>query len=333
MDKLTPQRLMQMSWGYAPPLIIEAAVKHGLFDALDGSPKTAQQLAKQSRCSLRGVTALCNALVGLQLLTRDGQRYALAPESEAFLVSDKPGYHGGFFKHISSQLIPSWLDLDRISRTGKPAHAANSEKEGVKFFAQFVESLFPLSYGAAKALGEYLKIPATQNPVGVLDIAAGSGVWGIALAEQSPGVSITAVDWPKVLSVTEKVARRHGVAKRLKKVPGDILKAPFGKGHHVATLGHILHSEGTQRSRKLLKRVFDALAPGGTIAIMEFLVDDDRTGPPVGLLFAVNMLVNTQQGDTFSFGEISEWLTDAGFVDPRQLEVPAVSPLIVATKP
>ena len=111
------------------------------------------------------------------------------------------------------------------------------------------------------------------------------------------------------------------------------MKADFGKNHSVATLGHILHSEGTKRSRKLLKKVFNALAPGGTIAIMEFLVNDQRTAPPVSLLFAVNMLVNTETGDTFSFKEISQWLRAAGFVKPRLLNVPAVSPLVLATKP
>jgi hypothetical protein len=101
----------------------------------------------------------------------------------------------------------------------------------------------------------------------------------------------------------------------------------------VATLGHILHSEGRARSRKLLKKTFDALAPGGTIAIMEFLVDHDRADPLVSLLFAVNMLVNTKEGDTFSFEEISGWLREAGFKKSRLLKVPAVSPLVLATKP
>jgi ubiquinone/menaquinone biosynthesis C-methylase UbiE len=324
---------MQLSWGYAPPLIIEAAVKHRLFDLLDASPKTASQLAKASGASLRGVTAIGNALVGLRLLALDRGRYRLTPESAAFLVSRQPAYHGAFFHHISTQLVPKWLALDKIVRTGKPATAANSQKTGAKFFADFVESIFPLSYAAAKTLGEHLRIPKAKKPVHVLDLAAGSGVWGIALAEQSPQVRVSAVDWPPVLAVTERIARRHGVAKRLTKIPGDLLKVSFGKNHHVATLGHILHSEGRDRSRKLLKKTFAALAPGGTIAIMEFLVDHDRNDPLVGLLFAVNMLVNTEDGDTFSFEEISGWLREAGFTKPRLLPVPAVSPLVLATKP
>ena len=186
-------------------------------------------------------------------------------------------------KHISRQLIPQWLDLEQVVKTGKPARRVNEQKEGVKFFAEFVEAIFPLSYAAAKTLGEHLKISQAKNPVSVLDIAAGSGVWGIALAEQSKLVQISAVDWPDVLDVTKKVARQHGVGGQLKKIPGDLVKVDFGKNHKVATLGHILHSEGAERSRQLLRKVFNALAPGGTIAIMEFLVNEQRTAPPVSL--------------------------------------------------
>jgi 3-hydroxy-5-methyl-1-naphthoate 3-O-methyltransferase len=324
---------MQMSWGYAPPLILEAAVKHGVFDRLDRSPKTIRQLARETGASARGLAAICNALVGLEFLARTGNRYKLTPESAAFLVSTKPAYHGAFLRHISRQLMPPWLGLDTIVKTGRPAKRVNTEKSGAKFFAEFVEAIFPLSYAAANSLGEHLKLSRAQQPVRVLDIAAGSGVWGIALARQSKQIHVSAVDWPEVLPITKKIAARHGVADRLTTIPGDLSKADFGKNHNIATLGHILHSEGAERSRKLLKKVFAALAPGGTIAIMEFLVNQQRTAPPVSLLFAVNMLVNTEAGDTFSFTEISQWLRAAGFIKPRLLAVPAVSPLILATKP
>lgn len=324
---------MQFAWGYAPTLIIEAAVHHGVFDSLDKSPKTIKQLAKESGASERGLTAIANALVGLQFLTRKGDRYALAPESAAFLVSTKPAFLGALYRHMSKQILPKWLQLDRVVRTGKPAIAVNSQRQGAKFFAGFVEALFPLGYHAARALGEHLKISKIKGPASVLDIAAGSGVWGIALAQQSPLVRISAVDWPEVLKVTQRVANRCGVGKRLTKIPGDLLTVNFGPGHRFATLGHILHSEGRERSQKLLKKVFRSLEPGGTIMVSEFLVNDKRTAPPVSLLFAVNMLVNTQTGDTFSFEEISKWLRAAGFVKPRLLDAEGVSPLILATKP
>jgi 2-polyprenyl-3-methyl-5-hydroxy-6-metoxy-1,4-benzoquinol methylase len=211
--------------------------------------------------------------------------------------------------------------------------AGNDEATGAEFFAEFVEGLFPMSYQAAQTVGKHLGLPKATRTVSVLDIGAGSGVWGIALAHQSPHVTVRAVDWPRVLQVTSAIAQQHGVADRLQTAPGDLLEADFGTGHQVATIGHILHSEGRDRSRRLLRKTFKALAPGGTIVISEFVPKDDRTGPPTPLLFAVNMLIHTEAGDTFTFKEIAGWLEEAGFKNARQLEAPAPSPLILATRP
>ena len=116
-------------------------------------------------------------------------------------------------------------------------------------------------------------------------------------------------------------------------VGGDLLTVEFGVGHRIATIGHILHSEGVDRSRDLLRRTFHALEPGGTVAIMEFLVNEERTGPAPSLMFAVNMLVHSECGDAFTFTEIRAWMEEAGFVDVRLLEVPGPSPLVLGTRP
>src|SRR5437867_12181673 len=129
--------------------------------------------------------------------------------------------------------------------------------------------------------------------------------------------------------ITRKIAARLDIADRFRCVEGDLLEANFGSRHTMATAGHILHSEGEQR-RSRLKKAFDALAPGGTIAIAEILVNTNRTGTLPALIFAVNMLVNSDQGDTFSLDEISAWLSGAGFENVRTVDAPL---LIVATKP
>ncbi len=333
-SQVTPERIMQMTWGYAPPLILEAAVRHGIFDVLDNGPQTLNEVQAATRASARGLSAIMNALVGLKLLEKDSNgRYALTAESAAFLVSTKPGFQGGLIRHCSEQLIPNWLDLNEVVATGKPTLSVNREETGGAFFQRFVEDIFPLSYPSAQALAGALDLDGAGPPVRVLDLAAGSGVWGIALAQRSERVHVTAVDWPEVIPVTRKTAARFGVGDRFQFVEGDLYAADFGCNHHIATLGHILHGEGEERSRVLLRKAFEAMASGGTIAIAEFLVNDERTEPVVGLFFAVNMLVNTEKGDTFSFNEISGWLSEAGFVSPRALDVHSHSPLILAKKP
>lgn len=331
---VTPDRILQMAWGFAPPLAMEAAVKHGLFDALDRGPMTLAEAAEATGASRRGMRMILELLAGLGLLQRgDDQRFSLAPDSAMFLVSTKPAFVGGMIKHCSEQLLPSWMRLNEAVATGKPTRAVNKERVGQEFFQNFVADLFPMNYRAARCLAEYVMQGRDGAPTRVLDLAAGSGVWGIAIAQSAPKVTVTAVDWSGVLPVTQKIAQRFRVKDRFTFVAGDLESAEFGTGYDVATLGHILHSEGEERSRTLLKKTFDALAPGGTIAIAEYLVNADRSGPPGGLIFALNMLVNTERGDTFSFEQIGGWLEEAGFRDVRPLEAPAPAPLILATRP
>src|SRR5207253_19009 len=118
--QLTPERLMQMAWGYAPPLIVGAALKHKMFDLLSNGAKTAEQIASEAKISPRGTKAILNALVAFDLLAKDAQqRYSLTPESSTFLVTTKPSYHGAFFEHVDSQLIPKWLRLADVVRSGR----------------------------------------------------------------------------------------------------------------------------------------------------------------------------------------------------------------------
>jgi 3-hydroxy-5-methyl-1-naphthoate 3-O-methyltransferase len=329
---VTPERLMQFAWGYAPTLILEAAIRNRVFDVLDGHPMPLDEVAKATGASTRGLSAILNALVGINFLAKDAQGvYSLTPESELFLVSTKPSFQGGLLRHASSQLIPKWLEINQVVATGKPANSVNQQGAGSEFFKEFVVDILPLSFPSAQVLAQNLSLAGA--PAKILDLAAGSGVWGIALAQSSPQVHVTAVDWPDVIPTTKATVARFNLSERFSYIEGDLLSADFGTGYNVATLGHILHSEGEARSRQLLKKVFDSLAPGGTIAIAEFLVDAGRTGPPGSLFFAVNMLINTDEGDTFSFEEISSWLTAAGFTAPRTLPAPGPSPLILATKP
>jgi hypothetical protein len=327
---VTPERIYQFAFAYAPPLVLEAAIRHRVFDVLESGAKSLDEIQAATGASRRGLSAILNFLVGFDFLRREGEKFALAPESAAFLVSTKPGFQGGLIRHTSEQLLPNWLQLNEVVATGRPAKSVNQQGPGSHFFEQFVNDIFPMSYPAAQELARHLAFTA---PVSVLDLAAGSGVWGIALAKSSELVRVTAVDWHGVIPVTQKTVARFGLSDRFTFQEGDLLEAGFGSGHAVATLGHILHSEGEQRSKALLKKTFAALAPGGTIAIAEFLVNADRTGPLNGLTFAINMLVNTDCGDTYSFEEISEWLREAGFTDARTLATHGPSPLILATKP
>ncbi len=332
-SQVAPERLMQFGFAYAPPIVIGAAVSNKVFDTLQNGAKSVAQVSQATGASERGLRILMNALVGLELLKKDRrEKYSLTPESENFLVSGKPRTLAGFFSMNRVRLMQNWMKLDEIVRTGQPAIAVNQETEGTEFFTQLVENIIPMSFGSAQKLADHLKLTKAKHDVRVLDLAAGSGIWGIALAQKSPRVSVTAVDWAGMIPTTKRITERFSVRDRFRFIESDLLKADFNNGYDVATLGHILHSEGEERSRTLLKKTFAALKSGGTIAIAEWLVNDRRTEPLPALMFAINMLVNTTKGDTFSFNEIKSWLEEAGFKKVRKLEAPGPAPLILATK-
>ncbi|MGH9496805.1 MAG: methyltransferase [Candidatus Sulfotelmatobacter sp.] len=332
---VNPERLMQITWSFAQPLAIDSAIQNRVFEVLDAGPKSVAEISKETGASVRGLTAVMNLLAHINLLAKSADgRYSLTPESAAFLVSSKPGYMGGFIHQVAGRLAERFLQLPEITRTGAPPEGDESERpEAAAFFEQLVVDIMPLAYPPAQKLAEVLSVSRATQPVSVLDLASGSGAWGIALAQASPQVSVTAVDWPSVLEVTRRIAGRYGVAGQFHDLGGDLFKVDYGKGHSIATLGNILHMLGPAENKTLLKKTFDALAPGGTIAIGELLVDDDRNGPPVPLTFAINMLLHTRNGNAYTFAEIRSWLEETGFVNARLQAAPGPSPLVIAEKP
>src|SRR5437773_12549475 len=122
-----------------------------------------------------------------------------------------------------------------------------------------------MSYAAAQQLAEHLNVAKAKDGLRVIDLAAGSGIWGIALTQKSPRLRVTAVDWAGMIPTTKRITQKFGVADRFNYIEGDLLEANFGNGYDIAVLGHILHSEGEERSRQLIKKTFRAVKPGGTI--------------------------------------------------------------------
>ena len=332
-QQITPMRVIQMGWAFVMPLAIESAVRTRIFDVLDEHPKTIAQVCQETACSPRGVEPLVNFLVAIELLRRSADGvYSLTPESSAFLVSNKPSFHGGFICHLTADLIPKFLELEQVVRTGHPARSVNREAEATAFFKNFVEDLMPLNFPAARTLAQHLASSRKTETTKILDIAAGSGVWGIAVCQAFASATLTAVDFPEVLEVTRSVVSRFGLNGRFHGIAGDVLRVDLGAGYSIATLGHILHSEGEERSREILHKVYEALAPQGTVAIAEFVLNEDRTSPPAAAYFNLNMAVNTENGRAFTGSELQRWLEEAGFRNVRTLEIPGPSPLVLAEK-
>jgi ubiquinone/menaquinone biosynthesis C-methylase UbiE len=209
----------------------------------------------------------------------------------------------------------------------------NEEQTGAAFFRDLVPALFAVNHASARVLAQAILTQRGTRPTKVLEVGAGSGVFGVAFAAASPTVTVTAADWKDVLATAREIARKWNVLDRFSFAEGDLFDSEFGRGFDVATLANILHMESPERCQALLQKVYHSLAPEGTVAILEFVPNDERTGEPTHLIFAVNMLVHTAQGGTYTFREMQQWLLDAGFENVRRLETPSPSPAILADKP
>ncbi len=328
-----PQQILEVTWGFAVNQIAVTAVELDIFTRIDQGHESLEDLARETGSSVRGLRMLLNALAGAKYLEKHGDRYRLMPATATYLSKKSPYYLGGLVIH-SKQVRPSWENLTEVVRTGKPAHFVESGEDRGDFFVQFVDSLYALNVDAADAAAKALWGEGSVAGRRVLDIGAGSGVWGLAFARRDPQARVTVADWPAVIEkVTRKFAAREGASDRYDYLPGNFRDVDFGESRYdLAILGHICHSEGPVRSQRLIRRVHGALKPGGHILIADLLPDEGRQEAAFPLIFAINMLVNTEDGDTFTVIEYRQWLEEAGFTGFRTLEAPSPSPLIVARK-
>ncbi|MCX9025601.1 MAG: methyltransferase [Candidatus Methanoperedens sp.] len=330
-QELSPEKIMETTFAFAPSRVLATGVDLEVFTHIARGNQTSEDIAKCSKSSHRGMEILLNSLVGLDFLTKSDHKYNLTPLAEKFLVKGQPAYYGDFVQHIDGIWEP-WGKLTEVVRTGKPCKALEN-KNGVEFFQKLVTQLFPMSYPAARFAAERLGAGKTWKNIHILDVAAGSGAWSIAFAERDPNTKVTVQDWPDVLDVTKKFVDKFNLNGQFSYLPGDLREVNFGKERYdLIILGHICHTEGAEKTRELFSRCHKSLKKNGTLLIADMIPDDERKTAVFPLLFAVNMLVNSTEGNTFTMAEYNNWLTEAGFKDMSTIEAPGPSPLIIAQK-
>jgi ubiquinone/menaquinone biosynthesis C-methylase UbiE len=328
---LDPQPLMQLWFGFAPAYVLRAAVQLDVFSQIAAGNGTAAEVARAAQATERGTRMLLDSLVALELLSKADGRYELTPLTAEFLVRGRPNYAGAILE--TDEPLDAWRDLASAIRSGQPHRAVNQPAEAERFFQVLVRSLHVMNREQGKRLAEALGAGRTPRGLSVLDVACGSGVWGIAFAEADSRTRVTAQDFPAVLALTGEYTQRHGVEKQYDFLPGDLKEVDYGENQFdVAILGHIVHSEGERSSRALFRRVHRALKPGGRVAILDMVPNDERTGPPFPLFFALNMLVVTSEGDTYTLAEYTRWLNEAGFTRVEAVDIGTHSPAIVAAR-
>ena len=330
---IMPSRILGMGWDFARSKALATGVELNVFTHIADGKHTVDEIADAADSSSRGMEMLLDALVGLKLLKKQQKgNYYLAPDSGEFLVRGKPGFLGDMSMH-TAQLNEVWGHLTESVKTGKPYMRVDEDKTAEDFFPALVKALFNMNYQAARYAASFLKKKG-RNITNILDVAAGSCVWGIGFAQEFNITKLTAIDFPSVCKVAREHAKNFQLDDRFECIEGDIRSIDFGNNSYdLVMLGHICHSEGKINTQKLLKKSYNALKAGGSLLIAEFMPNDEKTAPAIPLLFGLNMLVNTNEGAVYTIKEFQEWLTACEF---KKIEIlnkaPSISPLILATK-
>jgi 2-polyprenyl-3-methyl-5-hydroxy-6-metoxy-1,4-benzoquinol methylase len=313
---------------------IRAAIELDVFTAIADKPATAETIAAHCKASARGIRILCDNLVMLGFVTKNGNQYAVTPDSAVFLNRRSPAFAGGTLEFLLSNDIRGAFDcLTESVRKGATAYSSHGTTEANHpIWISFARSMGALMFPAAGALAEM--IPVDQNRASkVLDISASHGVWGLAFARKNPKTQVVAVDWAAVLEISRENARRAGVADRFTTIAGSAFDVDFGGDYDVVLVPNFLHHFSVADCVRFLKKVYAALRPGGTVAIVEFVPNPDRITPPAAAGFSLIMLASTTDGDAYTLAEYADMLAKAGFKPPTQHTVPAsINTAVIATK-
>lgn len=324
---LPPTAINEIMYANWSAEALKTAAESGLFEVVDKEAKDAPAIAKETQHSERGMQLLLDAVVALGFLQKKGDapsKYSIADGDKGelartYLNKQSPLYMGQWFKQ-NVELHKMWRQLPDVVKTGSAVMEVNRDAKAEEIFPMLAESIFPNSYAQARQVATLLKVEGIQTDWRVLDLASGSAVWSIPLAEASQRVTVDALDFPSVLEVSKRFAEKYKVNDRFNYLSGNWRETQLKQEEYdIVILGHILHSEGKELSKALLKRCFEVMKPGGRLVVAEMLSNDQRTGPAFPLLFALNMMLATSDGCVFTEGELKELIEEAGFVKPYRL--------------
>jgi 3-hydroxy-5-methyl-1-naphthoate 3-O-methyltransferase len=329
---LSPAVIMEDLTGAWRSRALAAAVELDVFSHIAEGKRTAKEVAGAAGASPRGMAYLLDALTGMGYLHKTGSRYGLRPVSATFLVRGKTAYMGAIGQAMSLTW-DAWRDLTEVVKSGRSAEAVNVAEKGKEFFPKLVASIFPGNFAASTAAVSRLPEKERRKIHRILDVGAGSGAWSLAFAQAIPQARVTTVDFPEMTPITRDFAEKFGVAARYDYHEGDLRQVDIGHdAYDLLILGHIVHSEGETHGKELLRKSYAALRPGGKLLIAEYVPNDARTGPAMPLLFGLNMLLQTEEGNVFTLREYRAWLKAAGFRKVATIPVPPPTSVILATK-
>lgn len=311
MDIPNGDQLLTWMRGYQTPCVLAAAADLGVFEELSESPRTSNETAERLACDARAMRILLDALASLGLLEKRDSRYSVPRDLVPLVVDASPQSVSAMMRHHAS-CLRRWTRLPWVVQSGTPADKEPSIRGAAADQAAFIEGMNVVCRDIAADLVREV------SPGGfrcLLDVGGGPGTWTVAWLESEPGARAILFDLPHVIPMARERITEAGLADRVQFVEGDFYADRLPSGGDLAWVSAIIHQNSRDENRTLFRRIAEALDPRGTIYVRDIVMDVSRTTPVDGALFAVNMLVATPGGDAYTFAEIQEDLTAAGFAD------------------
>jgi precorrin-6B methylase 2 len=305
----TAEEVLGIARSFQTTCVLTAGAALDVFSSLHEKSDTALGLASRLGADLRAMTILLDALVALDFLAKQGDQYTVPQDLSQLLCRQSPQNVLSMIRH-QANCLRRWAELPVVVRTGKRPEAGPSIRGATADQADFIGAMHNISKPIADEVVSHLQPLRFRH---LLDVGGGPGTWTIAFLHAVPDARATLFDLPPVTSMARARCVEAGVADRVTFVGGDFYADDLPAGADLAWLGAICHQNSREQNRALFAKVHKALADGGAVVIRDVVMDQSRTRPVGGALFAVNMLTATEGGGTYTFDEYSEDLRQAGF--------------------
>lgn len=303
--------LMELALSFQKSRVFLTAYELGIFTAIGKNSRSSSEIAVKLGAAARYTDRLMNALCALGLLKKSGNRFENTQLSLKYLASGSPHFMKGITHNVN--MWDTWGGLTRTIRLGKPVTQQGINDRGAGWLEPFIALMNERAVQSAGAIVRSLDLSGVSR---VLDIGGGSGAYASAFVKAPKGrITATVFDLPNVLPITRRYIKEEGLLDKVTLVAGDYNADDLGKPYDLAFLSAIIHSNSSGQNRRLIRRAASALRGGGQVVIQDFIMDEDRVNPPLGAFFALNMLVATESGDTYTESEVRTWLKEAGLVN------------------
>jgi len=323
-----PDELNALVRGFQPSRVVLTAVEIDLFSAV-GDGASAAEVASRLQTHPRATEALLNALVALGLLEKQDERFGNGDWAALYLCAGAAHDSRAALMH-SVHLWPRWSTLTECVRKGTAVAFDEMAGRSQDWTEAFIAAMHKGATARAQPVVAALELEGVRR---VLDLGGGSGAYAMAFTRARPEIEVTVFDLPTVTPLTRRYVADSGVQGRIHTLDGDLRTDSYGSGYDLVFISAICHMNGPGENLDMLRKVKDALNPGGRVVIQDFILNEEKTAPTFAALFALNMLVGTREGSAYSDAEYANWLAEAGFGDVNRVALPGPTDLMVAVKP